>query len=332
MQTVRFGNSGMQVSRFCLGAMTFGTDLDEQQAARAVDEAIEHGVNFIDTADSYGRSEELLGKVLTPEKRQRVYLATKVWIQHERDKLVGRNSRINIRHALEKSLRLMKTDYVDLFMLHHPDPQTPLEETLSALDEVVKQGKTRYVGVANHYAWQMATMLSESRARGLAPIVSQQACYNILDRAIEPETVPFLERFNVALMCYGPLCRGILTGKYHQPGYTDEAIHESTAKRMRHFIDDEAVARMVPELCRIADEQGLRLNHLALLWLKSKPYATTIILGGSRPEHFLDAYTIADRDLPEEVVKQIDALSEERRYRRFFNQPFSTGFALNGQR
>jgi 1-deoxyxylulose-5-phosphate synthase len=331
MQTVRFGNSGMRVSRFCLGAMTFGEDLDEAQTARAVDEAIEHGVNFIDTADSYGRSEELLGRVLTPEKRERVYLATKVWVQHARDKSVGRNSRINITHALERSLGLMKTDYIDLLMLHHPDPETPLDETLATLDNLVAQGKTRYVGVANHYAWQMAYMLSQSRSRGLVPIVSQQACYNILDRAIEPETVPFLERFNVGLMCYGPLCRGILTGKYHQPGYTTEPIHESTAKRMRNFIDDEAVGRMVPQLREIADEQDLRLNQLAVLWLKSKPYVSTIILGGSKPEHFRDAYEVADRDLPEEVVKRIDEISEERRYRRFFNQPFSAGFALDGQ-
>lgn len=321
----------MRVSRFCLGAMTFGRDLDEQQTARAVDEAIEHGINFIDTADSYGRSEELLGQVLTPAKRERVYLATKVWNRYCRGEAVGRNSRINITHSVERSLGLLKTDYLDLLMVHHPDPETPLDETLATLDNLVSRGKARYVGVANHYAWQMAYMLSQSRSRGLVPIISQQACYNILDRAIEPETVPFLERFNVALMCYGPLCRGILTGKYHQPGYTTEPIHESTANRIRNFIDDEAVVRIVAELRAIADGQGLRLNQLAVLWLKSKPYVSTIILGGSRPEHFRDVYTVADRDLPEAVVKQIDEVSEERRYRRFFNQPFATGFALDGR-
>ncbi len=332
MQMVRFGNSGMKVSRFCLGAMTFGQgELDETETARTIDEAIEHGLNFIDTADSYGQSEELLGKLLAPVKRDQVYVATKVFNRFTRNKEVGRNSRVNINASLERSLRLMKMDHVDLLMLHHPDPETPLDETLATLDNLVSQGKVRYVGVANHYAWQMATMICEAKAAGLSPIISQQACYNILDRAIEPETVPFLKRFNVALMCYGPLCRGILTGKYHQPGYTDEAIHESTANRMKNFIEDQQVAEMVGQLRAIADEQGVKLNQLAILWLMSKPYATTLILGGSRPEHFSQVYEIADRSLPDEVVQKIDEISEPRRYRKFFNQPFIDGFSLPGQ-
>ena len=331
MQYTSFGNTGMKVSRFCLGAMTFGGQMDVEASRRALDEALDHGVNFIDTADSYGESEATLGEILGPDKRDKVFLATKVFRCFCRDAKVARNSRVNIINSLERSLRLMKTDYVDLYQLHHPDEDVPIQETMATLDTLVQQGKIRYVGVSNHYAWQMAYMLGLSKAHAWEPLVSIQANYGILDRQIERETLPFCAKFNIALMCYGPLCGGILTDKYR--GKKEYAPDTRAAKmpRMQQYLEDPAVQAVLDELREITSDQGLQMNQLAILWLLAKPEATAIILGGSKPEHFSQIYKVADRELPPEIVERIDALSAARVYTPFVNQPFrhAPGIATN---
>ena len=331
MEYVRFGNTGMQVSRFCLGAMTFGGKLDRAACKRVVDEALDQGVNFIDTADSYGDSEEVLGEVVSPERRDKVFLTTKVFRRFCRDGRVARNCRTNIISSLERSLRLLKTDYVDLYQLHHPDEDAPIEETLETLDTLVTQGKVRYVGVSNHYAWQMAYMLGLCRAHAREPLASIQANYNVLDRQVERSTVPFCNKFNIAMMCYGPLCGGILTGKYMGREQPPEGTRAAGMKPMQEYLDDETVQRIVEGLAAIAEEQGLRMNQLAILWLVAKPHATTIILGGTKPEHFTQILEVADRRLPEDVVQRIDELSAPRVYTPFMNQSFrnAPGLGLN---
>jgi len=321
MQYISFGNSGMKVSRLSVGAMGFGNspEMDEKACAQVLDEALDHGINLVDTADSYKNSEEMLGKVLTPEKREKVFLATKVFRRPKGEKELGRNSRENISRSLENGLRLMNTDYVDLFQLHHPDPQTPIDETMSALDELVKQGKVRHVGVSNHYAWQMAYMLGVSRVNDFASIVSLQANYNILGRQIEMETVPFCQKFNIALMCYGPLDGGILTGKY-----LDSVPEKSRAtwnRRTRQTTEEEIVHDIVTRLAKVSEEINIPMNQIALLWLLSKEYATTILLGGSRPEHYSQIYGAIEKTLPEEIVEMIDNVSLPRIYQEFGNQP-----------
>ena len=328
MQYVMFGNTGMKVSRFALGAMTFGSRLDLPEAARVVDEAIDHGVNLIDTADSYGDSEQLLGQILSPDKREKVFVATKVFRRFCREGRVGRNSRTNIVNSLERSLRLLNTDYVDLYQLHHPDDETPIEKTLDILDSLVDQGKIRYIGVSNHYAWQMALMLGESKLHGWAPLVSLQANYSILDRQIESEAVPLLSKLNIALMCYGPLCGGILTGKYHGPEGIPGGSRGATNRKVVEYVEDPGVRSIVAALVAIALECGLGMNQVAILWLMAKPYATTLILGGTRPEHFADIYSIAEQSLPPEVIGRIDALSASRVHTDFANQPFRWGPGL----
>lgn len=326
-----FGNTGMQVSRYCLGAMTFGAKLEQQAATNVLHEAIDHGVNFIDTADSYGQSEELLGKILDPEKRERVYLATKVYKRFCRDGRGGRNSRVNIRHSLERSLRLLQTDYVDLYQLHHPDDQTPIEETLTTLESLIDEGKIRYYGVSNHYAWQMAWMNGEAKAHNTNPLISIQANYNIIDRQIEQETLPFCRRFNIALMCYGPLCGGVLTGKYHFGEDVSDDARGANNSALQQYIEDDTIGEIVRELKEIADDLDLRLNQLAVLWLLSKPAATVIILGGSKPEHFRQLYEIEERELPNDVVERIDNLSRSRVYAEFRNQPVREGPDITDQ-
>jgi len=329
MEYTRFGNTGMEISRLSLGTMTFGGKLDRAECARVVDEALDKGVNLIDTADSYGDSEEILGAILTPEKRERIFLATKVYLRFCREGRIARNSRTNIFSSLERSLRLLKTDYVDLYQLHHPDPSSPIEETLETLDTIVKQGKARYVGVSNHYAWQMAHMLGEAKARGYVPIVSYQANYSILDRQIEFEALEFVRKFNIALMCYSPLSSGVLTGKYHTGKGVPEGSRATSLRYVERYLEDETVSAIVAELKAVAAEQELEMNQLAILWLLGKSDVTTVILGGSRPDHFSQIYEIADRTLPEEVVDKIDALSEPRIYSPYINQSQRTAPAIN---
>ncbi len=330
MQYVAFGNSGMQVSRMCLGAMMFGPKMDLAAAQRAVDEALDAGVNFIDTAESYGESEALLGQILDG-RRESVYLATKVYTRRARGGKVGRNSRVNLLHSLERSLRLLKTDYVDLYQLHHPDPETPVQEVMATLDQAVRAGKVRYVGVSNHYAWQMAYMIGLGQWHGWEPIVSIQCRYNIFDRIVELETVPFCRRFNVAMMVYGPLCGGVLSGKYTQEDAPPPGSRGADGELDRYLKNPKTFTAL-EELQEIAGEEGVSLPQLAMLWLMAKPVVTTAILGGSKVEHFRVMYEIADRQLPEEVVRRIDELSEDWRLVPFLNQPVTQGPALAAQR
>lgn len=332
MQYLMFGNTGMKVSRLSLGAMTFGGKVDQQTAARVVDEALDHGVNLIDTADSYGNSEATLGEILSGAKRERVFLATKVFQRFCRDGRLGRNSRVNIINSLERSLRLLQTDYVDLYQLHHPDAETPIEETLETLDTLVKTGKIRYYGVSNHYAWQMAYMIGESKAHDWEPLVSIQANYNILDRQVERETVAFCRRFNIAFMVYGPLCGGVLTGKYLGKEAVPKGSRAETNPKVQHYLQDGRVAGIVEHLRGMGEEHDLRMNQLAILWLLAKPDATTVLVGGSRPEHFTQIYDIADSEIPQPVAAKIDEISEERIYIPFANQPVEDGPRITGQR
>jgi len=314
----------MRVSRLCLGTMTFSRATDETTAALVVNEALDAGINFIDTAESYGESEEFLGRILTG-KRDRVYLATKVFRRIGKDGRIGRNSRGNMIESLERSLRLLQTDHVDLFQLHHPDDETPIDETLSTLDHLIKQGKTRYVGVTNHYAWQTAHMVARAQTLGFDAISSTQIRYNILDRPAEIETLPMAGRFGLAVMTYAPLCGGMLSGKYHRGEITKSGTRSVDDKKLQELLKNEKAFDVIEQLNRIAQEQSLQLNQLAILWLLGKPQITTQILGGSRPEHFREIYTIVDRTLDEQMMRQIDEISASFVYRAFENQPIKQG-------
>ncbi|MCK4849905.1 MAG: aldo/keto reductase, partial [Phycisphaerae bacterium] len=322
------GNAGIEVSRLCLGCMDFPLRLDEQQSARVVQTALDRGVNFIDTADSYGRgkSEEVLGRILKG-RRDEVILATKSWAKMS-DRTNDRGcSRLHLIYALENSLRRLRTDYLDLYQLHHPDPKTPVEESLSTLDTLVRQGKLRYIGVSNHYAWQMAHMLGISALHGWEPLVSVQCRYNILDRAVENEIVPFVQRFNIAMITYGPLDRGILTGKYRRGQDPPPGSYLARDKWARKMLSDE-VFDILDELQKIAQRYQIGTNQLAVAWLLSKPYVTSVIMGGSRGEHFEQLYSTMELKIDSADLDLIDKLSEAKRYRPFDNQPIVQGAPL----
>ena len=328
MKYTKLGNAGIEVSRLCLGCMDFPVRLAEPEAAQVLDTALDQGINFLDTADAYGngKSEQVLGRLLKG-KRDQVILATKFWVKMYDRPSGGGCSRVHVMHAIEDSLRRLQTDYIDLYQLHHPDPNTPVEETLSALDALVEQGKVRYVGVSNHYAWQMAHMLGVSALHNWEPLVSVQCRYNIIDRVIENETVPFCQRFNLAMMTYGPLAGGILTGKYRRGEQPPEGSRLAPLGSEQRWLTDET-SDLLDELQKIAAKYEIGLNELAIAWLLCKPYVTTPILGGSKPEHFTQVYGTVDLRIEEADLQRMDELSGSYRYGPFSNQPISAGAPL----
>ncbi len=328
MEYVVFGNTGLKVSRFCLGAMNFPLQCDFETTVATFQDAFDAGINFIDNADAYGRgeSEEVMGRALkeTSVDRENLVIATKCWVKMFDREGGGGNegggcSRRHIIQACEDSLQRLQTDYIDLYQLHHPDPITPVEETLEALDTLIKDGKVRYVGVANHYAWQMAEMLGKAALHNWQPIVSAQVRYNIMDRVIENETIPFCSKFNVAIMGYGPLNGGILTGKYRRGEEPPEGSRFSNPRMREKYLTDE-VFDMVEELEDIAERNMMLIHQLAIKWVLSKDYITTPILGGSKREHFQPMYDLFDMEVDPADLERIDEMGEEYRYQAFGNQ------------
>ncbi|MFP3904836.1 MAG: aldo/keto reductase [Armatimonadota bacterium] len=331
MEYVQYGNSGLQVSKLCWGAMNFYQRVDEDTAIQSVHTALDQGINFFDTADAYGRGEgeKMLGKALKG-RRDGVVLATKFWVPMYDWPAGGGCSRFHIMRAVEDSLKRLDTDYIDLYQLHHPDPETPVEETLGALDTLIQQGKVRYIGVANHYAWQVAHYLGVEALHDWEPMISMQVRYNLLDRVIENETVHFAKRFNIALMTYGPLCGGILTGKYERDEEPPEGSRVAKMSKMQEFLTDE-VFDILEEIQAMADKYDIGMNQLAVKWVLSKDYITTPIIGGSRPEHFTPMYELFDIEIDEADYERLDELTEQFRFQEFGNQAKVEGgdIALN---
>lgn len=325
MQYVKFGNAGIQVSRLALGCMDFTVKQDEATASQILDEALDHGINFLDTADTYGdgKAEEVLGRILKG-KRDGVILATKFWVPMYDRPNGGGCSRVHIMQAVEDSLRRLRTDYVDLYQLHHPDRNTSAEETISTLDTLVKQGKIRYYGVSNHYAWQMAHMLGVSALHNWEPMISVQCRYNLIDRAVESEIMPFVERFNIATMIYGPLNAGILAGQFKK----GEAIPADTRvakapKYQAKLVDD--TYDLLDEMKKIADKYSITLSQLAFAWLLSKPGVTSVLLGGSKPEHLDQVYGVEEITIAPADLEHLDELTTQWRYIPFHNQAVVEG-------
>ena len=326
MQYVQFGQTDLKVSRLCLGGMMFGRKIDAAGTCAIIDEALDAGVSFIDTAESYGESEDFIGRAIEG-RRDRFVVASKLYTQRAGEEN-GRNGRENIELSLDRSLRRLHTDHLDLYQLHHPDPNTPLDESLAALEAAVKRGKIRYVGVTNHYAWQCALMIELAKHLGFDPIVSLQFRYNLLDRVVENESVPMCARLKLAIMTYAPLCGGMLTGKYKRGTTSAPDTRSQEDKKLQKLLANDQAFDVIDALRPIAREEGVELPQLAVLWLLAKPYVTTPILGGSKAEHFRTMYAIADHRLSDETVSRMDELSAGFVFRRFENQPIKEGAPL----
>ncbi|KUP97458.1 aldo/keto reductase [Thermobifida cellulosilytica TB100] len=310
MRYRRLGDSGLVVSVVGLGTNNFGWRgrVDAQGARKVVDAAQEAGITLIDTADSYGDSEEILGEVLQG-RRDEFVLATKFGSD-----LKGANgpdwgargSRRYIRRAVERSLRRLRTDYIDLYQLHWPDPLTPVEETLEALTELVREGKVRYVGSSNLAAWQVADAAWTARSRGLVPFVSAQNEYSLLDRRVEAELLPAAERFGVGVLPYFPLASGLLTGKYRR-GVAPAADSRYAAWGIADRLT-EARFDAVERLTAYAAERSLTLLEVAVSALLARPVVGSVIAGATSAEQVRANAAAARWEPAAEDLAALDAI------------------------
>lgn len=294
MDTITLPHTSLQVSKLCMGTMTFGAQVDEPEARRMVDCCLDSGINFFDTANVYhqGRSEEILGKCLN-SKRSSIVLASKVRGVMGDPPRYGGLSRGAIRAAIDESLQRLRTDYVDIYYLHQPDYETPIEETLEAIHELYKEGKVRYLGCSNYAAWQICEMFNISRTRDTIPPWISQPMYNMLARGIEQEYLPFTRRFEVSCVCYNPLAGGMLTGKQDLgkgplPGTRFDG-NEMYQRRYWHQEYFEAVQA----LKKLAEGCGRSLPQLALSWMMQQPGVDAAILGASSLKQLQENITAA---------------------------------------
>ena len=321
MEHVRLGRSGLPVSRLCLGTMTFGLQCDEEQSRRILDKALDGGIDFLDTADGYplggdlstvGRTEEILGRYLAG-KRQDVVLATKCFVPMGPHPWNAGTSAKHILDAIDASLRRLQTDYVDLYQLHFDDRATPLDETLRALDQVVRDGKARYIGVSNWAAWRLALALGKAELLRTVPITSVQPRYNLLFRANERDLFPLCQETGVGVIPYNPLAGGLLTGKHARQDEAPEGRftlgNVGGMYRDRYWHDREFDT--VDALRPLADEAGVSMAQLALGWVLAQPAITAPIVGASRPEQLDDALAAASKGLDPEIVSRLDELTVE---------------------
>lgn len=326
--TTRLGRTGLTVSRLALGTMTFGLQTDEAVSHQILDKAADAGINFLDTADVYplggtvettGRTEEIIGNWLEkqgPVGRRRFVVATKAVNK------VGPNpwdqgaSRKHLLDAIDLSLKRLKTDHVDLYQLHMDDRETPLEESLEALDVIVKSGRARYIGVSNFLAYRLARALGKSELHRFTRFVSVQPRYSLLFREIERELLPLAGEEGLGVIPYNPLAGGLLTGKY-KPGAQPEENTRFTLGTAGGMYQDrywnERSFDTVTQLHALADEAGVPLATLAVAWVMANPLITAPLLGASRPEQ-LDATVAAASYVLDPALKQkLDALTAEYR-------------------
>ena len=302
--------TGLKVSRFCLGTMTFGGQTSEEDSKRIVDYAIDQGVNFFDTADGYtdGLSEKFLGKALEG-KRENAVIATKV--TNPRGPLPNQSGqgRKHILQDLEVSLRNLRTDYIDLYYLHRPDPDTPMEEVIETMTGLVRSGKIRYYGVSNYSTWQCCSFIHKAeRMHAVAPVITESV-YNLITRGIEDEMVPFLNEYRMGLAVYNPIAAGLLTGK-HSRGKPEanSRFDINYGYSLRYFNDRNFDA--VDALTTIAAENGMSLLEFSLQWLLNRPVVDSIIVGASKYEHIVQniGFASGEKMLSSDAMKKCDAV------------------------
>ncbi|MCI0441013.1 MAG: aldo/keto reductase [Chloroflexi bacterium] len=314
MQYTKLGRSGLKVSRICLGTNMFGAGyVDDARAVSVVDAAQELGVNFIDTADAYnsGLSEQVVGKA-AKGRRHDFVIATKGFIATGPGPNDAGLSRRHLIDAVEGSLRRLDTDYIDLYQVHYFDPDTPLEETLRTLDDLVRQGKIRYLGCSNFAAWQLCKALWVSDARGFERFESVQPEYNFAKRDIERELFPLCEDQQVGVIPYQILMGGILTGRYDPKGEAPPDSHMASrhALRARNTYWNEGAFAIVERLKSLAAEVGCEVTQLVIAWALSRPVVTAPIVGASRPEQVAKNAKVVDIALPPEILRKLDALGQ----------------------
>jgi 1-deoxyxylulose-5-phosphate synthase len=324
MEYRKFGATGLDVSRVCLGTMTFGFQIDEPTSIRIMDTAADAGVTFLDTANVYplgggearvGRTEEIVGRWLKG-KRERFVLATKAVGKMGPSPWDQGASRKHLLDAIDASLKRLDTDYVDLYQLHSDDGETPLDETLEALDVIVRSGRARYIGVSNFLAYRLARALGRADALRTGRFVSIQPRYNLLFRQIERELLPLAEEEGLAVLPYNPLAGGLLTGKHRRDAPPPEGrftigtageIYQARYWHEREFATIEALKQLTVDA-------ALALPTVAVAWVLANPAVTSVILGASRPEQLADTLAALHLSLDPQLKAKLDDLTHEYRF------------------
>jgi len=315
MEYRSLGRTGVQVSPLCLGAMNFGDPTPEDESIRMIDAALDGGINFIDTANVYnaGESERIVGKALQANgRRDEVVLATKAYNAMGPGPNDRGNSRLHIMRACEDSLRRLQTDHIDLYQLHRPALAIPQDETLRALDDLVRSGKVRYIGSTTFPAWLVMEALSLSDRHSLARFISEQPPYNLLDRRIENELVPLAQRYGLALLPWSPLAGGILAGRYDDAAAGPEGSRLARMGGRDSLFGQRVTARGVVaarEVGALARERGMTSSQLALLWCKDQPGITAPIIGPRTLAQLQDALGVLDRSFDPGDGARLDLLN-----------------------
>jgi 1-deoxyxylulose-5-phosphate synthase len=324
MEHVRFGRTGLKVSRLCLGTMTFGYQCDDATSFAIMDAGHQAGITFIDTADVYplgaprelfGRTEELVGKWMGT-RRDDFIVASKCFYSTGPNPWDSGNSRKNIMRALDVSLRSLGTDYIDLYQVHAWDAETPIDETLQALDDVVRSGKVRYAGCSNFLAYQLARSVGRAEVLATTSFVSVQPRYNLLFRENERELFPLCAEEGIAVIPYNPLAGGFLSGK-HQPGAPTDGgrftLGYAAGRYQERYWHDRMFA-VVDELRPIADQAGVSMATMAVQWVLANPVITSPIIGASRPEQLHDSVAAVAAPLDPDIKTRLDEMTNEFRF------------------
>jgi len=303
------GPTGLQVSVVGLGTNNFGFRMDESSSVRVAKFAIDQGINFLDTANMYGRglSEERIGKALK-DVRKDVILATKFGMAMGEGPNALGGSRHHIMQQVEDSLRLLQTDYIDLYQIHRPDPNTPIEETIRALDDLVHQGKVRYIGCSNFSAWQTCEAVWTSKSLSMASFVTVQPEYNMLNRSIESELLPFCDKYNIGILPFYPLASGFLTGKYVQGKDAPDGTRLAGNERARENTLTDKNFRILSGLSKFADEHGRPMVELAIAWLLARPSVSSVIAGATKEEQIVANVKACDWQLSADDMDEIDRI------------------------
>ena len=319
MESRHLGRTGLKVSQLCLGTMTFGNQADQETSFAIMDRARVAGVYFFDSADVYpviptpetwGRTEEIIGRWLqTRGTRRDIVLATKARAKVGPGPNDAGLSRKHLMEAIDASLRRLQTDYVDLYQVHSFDPETPLDETMRALDDIVHSGRARYVGCSNFAAWQLAKALWTSDKLGLARFDSVQPRYNLLDRGIEQELLPLCEDQQVGVIPYSPLSGGLLTGKYGRGNQPDPNSRYILFGRQSQIT--EGALDAIDKLTDLAREHSLTLAQFSLAWMLANPSITAPIVGATRPEQLDETLPAADVKLDQATIDRADQIVKD---------------------
>jgi aryl-alcohol dehydrogenase-like predicted oxidoreductase len=311
MEIRNLGRSGLRVSAVGLGCNNFGGRIDLEATRKVIHKAIDLGITLFDTADVYGNqggSESLMGEVLGP-RRKDIVLATKFAMPMDAAEVLKGASRRYIMSAVEASLKRLKTDWIDLYQQHRPDPLTPIEETLRALDDLIRQGKVRYIGCSNLPSWQVVEAAWTAKSCGLNSFVSAQDELSLVVRDIEKELVPALSVYNMGLLPFFPLASGLLTGKYKRNTPMPEGARLTNTQRLADRYINDTNWQIVEKLTDFAQARGKTMLELAFSWLACKPQVASVIAGATKPEQLEQNVKAAGWKLTTEEMAEIDRIT-----------------------